>query len=115
VSRLHEHQSYEVADFPVLTGREELVPVLSPVTSTFPPVGLVATGQPELPRCAGPLERATHGSRSETLPFRWARRRRRWSAQIVVRWHAVRNTGISMHELGIEACGQLLGAPLGLA
>jgi hypothetical protein len=55
VSRLHEHQSYEVADFPVPTGREELVPVLSPVTSTFPPVGLVATGQPELPRCAGPL------------------------------------------------------------
>jgi len=37
VSRLHEHQSYEVADFPVPTGREELVPVLSPDDQHLPP------------------------------------------------------------------------------
>jgi len=36
------------------------------------------------------------------------------SAQIVVRWHAVRNTGTKGLELGVEVCSQLLGAPLGL-
>ncbi len=33
-------------------------------------------------------------------------------AQIVVRWHAVRNTAIKKHKPGIEAGSQLLGAPL---
>jgi hypothetical protein len=36
------------------------------------------------------------------------------SAQIVVRWHAVRNAGINGPELGVEVCSQLLGAPPGL-
>ena len=36
------------------------------------------------------------------------------SAQIVVGWHAVRNTGINGPELGVQVCRQLLGAPLGL-
>jgi hypothetical protein len=35
------------------------------------------------------------------------------SAQVVVRWHAVRDTGINRPELGVEVCRQLLGAPLG--
>jgi ABC-type phosphate transport system ATPase subunit len=36
------------------------------------------------------------------------------SAQVVVRWHAVRNTGINRPELGVQVCSQLPGAPLGL-
>jgi hypothetical protein len=43
-----------------------------------------------------------------------AGRRRRGSAQVIVRWHAVGSTGIKGHEHEIESYSQLAGAPLGL-
>jgi hypothetical protein len=78
-----------------------------------------------------PTAGATGRDRLPGHPIRPARRRRQASAaesetstqifaiscrlaQIVVRWHAVRNTGIQRPQLGVEVCSQLLGAPLGL-